>query len=102
MGSSSSDTDILYEFIQSRTMIERVDAHLYGIDTDEMTRSSPDFAQLSGHINLPVRTYSSGMKSRLAFAMSMAIEFYTYLIDEVTAVGDGAFRAKCERSCASV
>ncbi len=72
-------------------------ARLYGIDTDEMTRFSADFAQLGGHINLPVRTYSSGMKSRLAFAMSMAIRFDTYLIDEVTAVGDGAFRAKSEQ-----
>ena len=72
-------------------------ARLYGVDTDEMIRFSADFSQLGGHINLPVRTYSAGMKSRLAFAMSMAVKFDTYLIDEITAVGDGAFRAKSEK-----
>lgn len=69
-------------------------ARLYGVDTEEMIAFSAEFAQIGGHINLPVRTYSSGMKSRLAFAMSMAVRFDTYLIDEITAVGDGAFKAK--------
>jgi capsular polysaccharide transport system ATP-binding protein len=71
-------------------------ARIYGVDTDEMIKFSADFAELGEHINLPVRTYSSGMKSRLAFAMSMAVRFDTYLIDEVTAVGDAAFKAKSE------
>ncbi|APZ55173.1 ABC transporter ATP-binding protein [Salipiger abyssi] len=71
-------------------------ARLYGIDTDEMTEFARDFSQLGAHFYLPVRTYSSGMRSRLAFAMSMAVKFDTYLIDEVTAVGDGAFKAKSE------
>lgn len=71
-------------------------ARIYGVDTDSMIEFCRDFAQLGGHFYLPVRTYSSGMKSRLAFAMSMAVPFDTYLIDEVTSVGDEAFRRKSE------
>ncbi|MEY8842030.1 ABC transporter ATP-binding protein [Cribrihabitans sp. XS_ASV171] len=71
-------------------------ARLYGVDTDEMTSFARDFAQLGEHFYLPVRSYSSGMKSRLAFGMSMAMHFDTYLIDEITAVGDVGFRAKSE------
>jgi capsular polysaccharide transport system ATP-binding protein len=44
---------------------------------------------------MPVRSYSSGMRARLAFGMSMGIAFDWYLVDEITAVGDAAFRAKC-------
>ncbi len=71
-------------------------ARIYGIDTDEMVAFTRDFSELGRHFDLPVRTYSSGMKSRLAFGMSMAVKFDTYLIDEITAVGDGSFRAKSE------
>ncbi|WP_371158151.1 ABC transporter ATP-binding protein [Jannaschia sp. 2305UL9-9] len=71
-------------------------ARVYGVDTDEMIDFTRDFSQLGAHFFLPVRTYSSGMKSRLAFAMSMAVPFDTYLIDEITAVGDGAFKIKSE------
>lgn len=71
-------------------------ARIYGVDTAEMVAFTREFAELGVHFNLPVRTYSSGMRSRLAFAMSMAIKFDTYLIDEITAVGDGAFKAKSE------
>jgi capsular polysaccharide transport system ATP-binding protein len=71
-------------------------ARIYGVDTDEMVTFARDFAQLEDHFDLPVRTYSSGMRARLAFATSMAVPFDTYLIDEVTAVGDAAFRSKSE------
>lgn len=71
-------------------------ARIYGLDTDEMVAFSKEFSRLGAHMHLPVRTYSSGMKSRLAFAMSMAVRFDTYLIDEITAVGDAAFQAKSE------
>lgn len=71
-------------------------ARIYGVDTDDMVAFCSDFSQLGAHYHLPVRTYSSGMKSRLAFAMSMAVPFDTYLIDEVTAVGDAAFKQKSE------
>jgi capsular polysaccharide transport system ATP-binding protein len=61
-----------------------------------MTEFTKDFSQLGTHFHLPVRTYSSGMKARLAFAMSMSVKFDTYLIDEITAVGDGGFRKRSE------
>ncbi|MBN2630421.1 MAG: ABC transporter ATP-binding protein [Rhodobacteraceae bacterium] len=69
-------------------------ARVYGADTEEMLDFVRDFAGLGEHFHLPTRTYSSGMRSRLAFGISMAIRFDTYLIDEVTAVGDAAFAAK--------
>lgn len=69
-------------------------ARIYGVDTEEMIDFVADFANLGGHFNLPFRTYSSGMKSRLAFGISMAVPFDTYLVDEVTSVGDAAFRKK--------
>lgn len=71
-------------------------ARIYAIDSDAMVDFVHEFAQLGEHFFLPVRTYSSGMRSRLAFAMSMAVPFDTFLIDEITAVGDAAFRAKSE------
>lgn len=70
-------------------------ARIYGVDGDELIEYVEDFAQLGHHFNLPVRTYSSGMRSRLAFGVSMGIKFDTYLVDEVTSVGDAAFRKKC-------
>ena len=69
-------------------------ARVYGIDTDELLLFVEDFAELGDHFRLPVRTYSSGMRSRLAFGLSMAIPFDTYLVDEVSAVGDAAFKVK--------
>ena len=69
-------------------------ARVYGIDTDEMRDFVEDFAELGQHFYLPFRTYSSGMRARLAFGVSMAVPFDTYLVDEVSAVGDAAFRAK--------
>lgn len=53
-----------------------------------------DFAEIGVHFNLPVSTYSAGMRSRVTFGLSMAFEFDYYLIDEVMAVGDAQFRAK--------
>ena len=70
-------------------------ARVYGVETTKLLEFVEDFAELGAHFNLQVRTYSSGMKSRLAFGISMAIQFDTYLIDEVTAVGDAAFKKKC-------
>lgn len=54
-----------------------------------------DFAELGKYMYEPLKSYSSGMKARLAFGLSMAIEFDCYLIDEVIAVGDMRFREKC-------
>ncbi|MEM8576513.1 MAG: ABC transporter ATP-binding protein [Pseudomonadota bacterium] len=69
-------------------------ARLYGMDTDALTDFVQDFAELGPHFYMPIRTYSSGMRARLSFGTSMAIPFDTYLVDEVTSVGDGAFRQK--------
>ena len=69
-------------------------ARIYGVDTDEMSAFVEDFAELGQHFRLPVRTYSSGMRARLAFGVSMAVPFDCYLVDEVTATGDAAFRDK--------
>lgn len=69
-------------------------ARIYGLDTDAVSEFVQDFAELGQHYYLPIRSYSSGMKSRLAFGASMAVPFDTYLIDEVTAVGDAGFRKK--------
>jgi capsular polysaccharide transport system ATP-binding protein len=69
-------------------------ARIYGVDTDELLDFVQDFAALGGHIHMPVRSYSSGMRSRLAFGISMGIHFDTYLVDEVTSVGDQAFRKR--------
>lgn len=69
-------------------------ARIYGADTDELLEFVREFAGLGEHLHLPVRSYSAGMRSRLAFGISMAMPFDTYLIDEVTATGDAAFMAK--------
>lgn len=70
---------------------------VYGVDTRQLIDFVEDFAELGGHFHMPVRTYSSGMKSRLAFGVSMGIHFDTYLVDEVTAVGDRQFKKKCRQ-----
>ncbi|NSX53900.1 ABC transporter ATP-binding protein [Parasulfitobacter algicola] len=67
---------------------------IYGVDTDSLIGFVEDFAEIGKHFNMPVRSYSAGMKSRLAFGTSMGIRFDTYLVDEVTAVGDAQFRRK--------
>lgn len=72
-------------------------ARIYGVNTDELLHFVEDFAELGDHFRLPIRTYSSGMRSRLAFGLSMAVPFDTYLVDEVSAVGDAAFKAKSNR-----
>lgn len=54
------------------------------------------FAEIGNYFHEPVRTYSSGMRARLAFGLSMALDFETYLVDEVTAVGDRPFQDKCK------
>jgi capsular polysaccharide transport system ATP-binding protein len=69
-------------------------ARIYGVDTDSLVEYVKDFAELGAHFELPVRSYSAGMKSRLAFGVSIGIPFDTYLVDEVTSVGDAAFKQK--------
>ncbi|MEM6578069.1 MAG: ABC transporter ATP-binding protein [Pseudomonadota bacterium] len=72
-------------------------ARVYGVDTDALVDFVQDFADIGPHFYEPVRSYSAGMRSRLAFGASMGIRFDTYLVDEVTAVGDQQFRRKSRR-----
>ncbi|MFC3121959.1 ABC transporter ATP-binding protein [Agaribacter flavus] len=67
-------------------------------DLDEYERRVKAFSELGAKYDLPVRTYSSGMKPRLAFACSVALDFDVYLIDEVTSVGDAGFKKKARRA----
>ncbi|GMG80819.1 ABC transporter ATP-binding protein [Paralimibaculum aggregatum] len=70
-------------------------ARVYGEDPRRIARFVQEFAELGDYLRNPVKTYSSGMMARLAFGLSMAIEFDVYLIDEITAVGDARFQARC-------
>lgn len=69
-------------------------ARIYGMETTELIDFVGRFAELGPHFHLPVRSYSSGMRSRLAFGVSVGIPFDTYLIDEVVSVGDAIFKRK--------
>lgn len=73
-------------------------ARIYGADIDEVVGFTMEFSELGEYFQMPVRTYSSGMRARLAFGLSMAIQFDAYLVDEVTAVGDANFQAKCRKA----
>jgi capsular polysaccharide transport system ATP-binding protein len=70
-------------------------ARLYGVDEREAAAYVEDFAELGVYFRMPVSSYSSGMRARLAFGACLAIQFDVYLIDEVTSVGDARFRTKC-------
>ena len=72
-------------------------ARAYGEDIRHVLEFVEDFAEIGDYMDVPVRTYSSGMAQRLAYGLSMAIEFECYLIDETLAVGDARFQAKCKR-----
>lgn len=70
-------------------------ARLYGLPFEETFDYVASFAELGKHMHEPVRFYSSGMRARLAFALSLAMQFECYLIDEVLLVGDRRFQLKC-------
>jgi capsular polysaccharide transport system ATP-binding protein len=69
-------------------------ARIYGVETDDLVAFVADFSELGKFYHMPMRSYSSGMRSRLTFGASMGIRFDTYLVDEVTAVGDKSFKRK--------
>nr|WP_321442491.1 ABC transporter ATP-binding protein [uncultured Cohaesibacter sp.] len=73
-------------------------ARIYGKDTDEVLDYVEEFAQLGDHFRAPVNTYSSGMRARLSFGVSLAIDFDCYLVDEITAVGDERFKNKSKKA----
>ena len=72
-------------------------ARIYGEDPRAVERFARDFAELGPYFDMPIRTYSSGMRARLAFAISFAVEFDCYLVDEVIATGDARFSKKYRR-----
>lgn len=69
---------------------------VYGVDYRDKMAYVQNFAELGKYFREPVKSYSSGMRSRLAFAISMAVEFDCFLIDEVFSVGDARFHEKCQ------
>ncbi len=74
----------------------RLIARVYGVDVQETITKVEEFAELGVYLDEPVKTYSSGMNSRLSFALSMAIDFDCFLVDEVISVGDVRFNRRCE------
>lgn len=69
---------------------------IYGRSTEDKIAYVQEFTELGKYLYEPVRSYSSGMRARLAFALSMIIEFDCFLIDEIIAVGDSRFHEKCQ------
>jgi capsular polysaccharide transport system ATP-binding protein len=70
---------------------------LYGVSARDRVGFVEEFTELGKYLREPIKHYSSGMRARLAFAISMAIEFDCFLVDEVIAVGDSRFHEKCRR-----
>ena len=70
-------------------------ARLYDKPVEVVRDFVEDFSELGPQLKAPVKTYSSGMRARLAFGLSLAIDFDCYLIDEVIFVGDQRFHARC-------
>jgi capsular polysaccharide transport system ATP-binding protein len=73
-------------------------ARIYSVPLKETIAFVDDFAELGRQLYMPVKTYSSGMRARLAFALSLAVDFECYLIDEVISVGDQRFHRKCHEA----
>jgi len=71
-------------------------ARIYGLDTRSVERFVDEFAEIGRYFDMPIATYSSGMRSRIAFALSMAVDFECYLVDEGLSVGDGLFKARAD------
>lgn len=68
---------------------------IYGQSIEDKVPFVEEFSELGRYLHEPVRTYSSGMAARLAFALSLIIDFDCYLIDEIVAVGDHRFQERC-------
>lgn len=70
---------------------------IYGADREKVVAFVQEFSELDDYLYMPVSSYSSGMRAKLAFGISMAITFDYYLVDEITAVGDASFRRRCDQ-----
>jgi len=74
-------------------------ARINGIrETSNVESKVAEFAEIGRYYDEPIRTYSSGMKSRIAFGLSLAFDFDVLLIDEITSVGDANFRKKSRQA----
>ena len=73
-------------------------ARIYGALINPFVEFTENFSELGDYFDMPVRSYSSGMKARFAFAVSLAADFDCYLVDEITAVGDQRFKDKYRRA----
>jgi capsular polysaccharide transport system ATP-binding protein len=75
-------------------------ARIHGCEEmlDEIIKSVQDFADIGTYFDEPIRTYSSGMRARLAFGLSLAFHFEVYLSDEATSVGDRHFKQKATKA----
>jgi len=74
---------------------------IYGKSKEEINRAIEfvkEFSELEDYFEMPIRTYSSGMKSRLTFGLSLAFDFDYLLIDETLSVGDARFRKKSKEA----
>jgi capsular polysaccharide transport system ATP-binding protein len=69
-------------------------ARIYNKPFDYIRAYVDDFAELGKFLSEPVRTYSTGMRARFAFALSLAVDFDCYLIDEIIAAGDQRFQRR--------
>ncbi len=87
-------------FNGSMTGLENVRfvSRIYGQDTEAVIDYVYEFSELGKSMRLPIKTYSNGMRARLAFGLSMAIDFDCYLIDEVVSVGDANFQIKSKQA----
>lgn len=83
----------LHRFLSGRENVRFV-ARAYGENVKKVVEFVEDFAELGRHFDMSVETYSSGMRARLAFGLSLAIDFDVYLIDETLSVGDSRFKKK--------
>jgi len=73
-------------------------ARAYGRPVERTVDFVREFSELGEYMRMPVETYSSGMGARLSFAMSLAVDFDCYLVDEVVAAGDSRFTERCRQA----
>ena len=83
---------------ESLTAIENINfvSIAYGIDSKKIVDQIEYYAELNGFMSNPIKTYSSGMRAKLAFFIAFSIEFDFYICDEITSVGDVSFRKKAQ------
>ena len=83
----------LHQSLTGRENVKFI-SRIYGLDTKLLVAYVDWFSELGAYFDMPLSTYSSGMRSKLAFGICLAVDFDVYLIDEITEVGDTRFRNK--------